>query len=103
MIHTIEINENSQIPELKKLFRKKLMTGGAVVRLAPGLDAKMYSVLFERFKEGAEPNSLQELVLRELVKMLSLSKSGKEYELTAESFRSLGLKAINAELEKLKL
>lgn len=66
MIHTIFIDENSEINGLKKEFRKKLMTGGAVIRLKPGLSEEQKNLVRNNFMPHAEPNNIAEMVLKEL-------------------------------------
>jgi hypothetical protein len=77
MIHTIEVDSTSTVSELKKVFRKKLMTGGAVVRLRPGLSSEELESIMQTFGPNAEPHSLQEMVLVELAKAGQLTDSAK--------------------------
>lgn len=76
-IHTIEIEESTELPELKKLFRKKLMTGGAVLRLQAGLDTKALHELFQRFSPDALEHNIASMVLREIAKSPNLSQELK--------------------------
>ena len=66
MIHTIAVAPGLTPEELKKLLRKKLMTGGAVVRLRPGLSEAQKHELFDVFAPVAERYSAAALVLRAL-------------------------------------
>lgn len=82
MISTIEITPESDPAQLRKVMRKKLMTGGAVIRIAPGLAAADLEAIFNRFSAppvenetdaggdsgGAGParHSASALVLKEL-------------------------------------
>ncbi len=66
MIHTIAVAPGLTPEELKKVLRKKLMTGGAVVRLKPGLTDAEKCELFEQFAPIAERHSAAALVLRAL-------------------------------------
>ena len=66
MIHKVVLEADSQPKAYKKEFRKKLMTGGAVVTLSEEIGIEEASSLIERFSEGAEPNGVQELVVRHL-------------------------------------
>lgn len=68
MIHRIEVTSETDPAELKKLFRKKLMTGGAVIRLAQDVAAEDLRVIFTRFSPGAAPENLNSLVLAEIAR-----------------------------------
>ena len=74
MIHKILINEKTDLKELKKLFRKKLMTGGAVIRLEEGLNESQLISIYETFSIETEPNNVQSMVLRELAKESALPR-----------------------------
>lgn len=67
MIHTIYVDADTEVAALKKLFRKKLMTGGAVLRLADGLTSEQFWSIFERFAPEAASHNLCSMVLRELL------------------------------------
>ncbi len=66
MIHTIYVNADTEVATLKKVFRKKLMTGGAVIRLAEGLDGSGCWKIFERFAPEAVSHNLCSMVVRAL-------------------------------------
>ncbi len=78
MIHTIHVQPETTPEELKKLFRKKLMTGGAVIRLAAEVDDRAIEKIFETFKEGAEPENIRWMVLTEIAKRPGLSGELRE-------------------------
>lgn len=52
MIHRIEIAGDSKLTEVKKLFRKRLMTGGAKLALSPELDGTAQLQVFNEFFAG---------------------------------------------------
>lgn len=64
MIHTVHVDPSTTLLALKKEFRKKLMTGGAVLRIAEGLSADEQEQILSTFIDAAEPNNIAELVLR---------------------------------------
>lgn len=66
MIHKIFVDPETELSALKKLYRKRLMTGGAVIRLEEGLAENELKQLFDRFKLGAEENNLQTEVLEQI-------------------------------------
>jgi len=68
MIHTLEIDCESEPQGLRKLFRKKLMTGGAVVRLKADLSPDEREQIFQTFAPDAKEHSLDAMVLTELAK-----------------------------------
>ena len=68
MIHTICVDDSTEIKALKKEFRKCLMTGGAVVRLKNDLSTEQIAKMIEVFSPGAEPHSLQCMVLEEIAR-----------------------------------
>lgn len=78
MIHTIPVAPGITPDELKKQLRKKLMTGGAVVRLRPGLSDAEKHELFEVFAPVAERHSAAALVLRALAQDPARSPSLSE-------------------------
>lgn len=73
MIHTIYVSAQSEPEELRKLFRKKLMTGGAVVRLVPGLRGEDLEAITKSFLPGAERHNLNSMVLSEVARATELS------------------------------
>lgn len=68
MIHAITVTPDTALEDLRKLYRKKLMTGGAVLRLAPDLCADDLELMFERFSTDAGPNNLQTEVLEQIAR-----------------------------------
>lgn len=66
MIHLLEITPDIDLVELRKQFRKRLMTGGAVVRLAPGLSPEQRRRIFERFCADAAGDNVESMVLVQL-------------------------------------
>lgn len=91
MIHVLEIDENSEPVAVKKAFRKKLMTGGGVVRLKAGLSEDQLAHLVEVFSAGVVANGVQAMVLREVAKVSNLSS-----ELRGR-LQSLDLKEVSSE------
>lgn len=75
MIHTIDITKESTPLEVKKVFRKRLMTGGAVVRLSQGLDAETLESLTDAFLLEATEHNVQGAVLREIASAQALPQS----------------------------
>lgn len=72
MIHTILVAGDVEPATLKKEFRKRLMTGGAVVRLRAGLTEGDVRSLFEKFVSEAKRYNLGALILEEIAKMKEL-------------------------------
>ena len=68
MIHTITIQVDTELTALKKDVRKKLMTGGAVVRLADSLSTEEIGILAERYIAEYQPNAISEMVLCEIAR-----------------------------------
>ncbi len=68
MIHRILVGPETEISPLKKLFRQKLMTGGAVVRLRDGLNSNDLECMVDAFSEGVTPNGVQAAVLGEIAR-----------------------------------
>lgn len=66
MIHTVYVDANTDVNALKKVFRKKLMTGGAVIRLADGLNEEQMWQIFHQFAADAVSHNVCSMVLREL-------------------------------------
>ena len=93
MIHTIEISDQTAVAPLKKLFRKKLMTGGAVLRLKADLSPEQLEHIFSAFSEGATEHNVQGMVLRELAKEQTLSQG------LTEKLSALKLQAVSRELQ----
>ncbi|MCB0324271.1 MAG: hypothetical protein KDD69_11895 [Bdellovibrionales bacterium] len=75
MIHTLVIDGQSDPNGLLKEFRKKLMTGGAVVRLPDTLSAAELERVVERFTPEAAPHNLHSMVLVEVAKHASLTEA----------------------------
>lgn len=96
MIHTICVDEATELKSLKKEFRKCLMTGGAVVRLKPDLSTEQISQMIEMFSPGAEPHSLQCMVLEEIAR----APQTNEHQLA--QLKSLGLPQLTAVLDSRK-
>lgn len=97
MIHTIIVDSTTKPDELRKLFRKKLMTGGAVVRLAPGLSPEQIGEIGREFLPGVVENNLNAMVLAELAKYPDLPENlAQELEKTELGSITRALKARGA-------
>ena len=92
MIHRIYVTEESSFAELKKLFRKKLMTGGAVFRLDPALSPESLSQIVDQFYPHAVPNNVAAMVLREVAKHPHVS------EKILEQLEALSIAVISGEI-----
>lgn len=66
MIHTLVVRPGMSAEELRKEFRKRLMTGGAVVRLPQRLTSEEQQLLVEEFLPIAIPHSAAAEVMRQL-------------------------------------
>ncbi len=75
MIHTLVVDADTYLADLKKNFRRKLMTGGAVIRLKDGLTAAEQRAIFNRFRGEAQPNNIAAQVL---VQLASLAEADAE-------------------------
>lgn len=75
MIHTLLVSPETEPAELKKEMRKKLMTGGAVIRLAPELSTQELEMICEKFKPEAERFSLAAEVLVQAAKHTALGET----------------------------
>ena len=75
MIHTVYVKPEMTVAELRKLVRKKLMTGGAVIRLADELTGEDCERIYSEFSPNAEPFGLASEVLAELSKHPSLPET----------------------------
>ena len=75
MIHTLYVSATTEPEALQKEFRKKLMTGGAVVRLNEGLTETELTSIAERFFADAKRYNLSALVLEEISKVRSLPEA----------------------------
>ena len=73
MIHTVEVDTEISPSTLQKEFRKKLMTGGAILKVKSDLSAEDRLALFHRYLELAGRNNLASLVLIELARAAELS------------------------------
>lgn len=73
MIHKVLVGRDVTPQELKKAFRKKLMTGGAVLELEPGLTEAELLELLKRFQIEAAPFGLQSEVLSLIVSQIRLT------------------------------
>jgi hypothetical protein len=69
MIHTVIVDRLATPASLKKEFRKKLMTGGAVLSLSSELSEDDILELVTRFSADAHSNNLSELCLLEIAKL----------------------------------
>lgn len=63
MIELIEIDENTDPAQLKKLYRKKAMTGGGYLELKAGLGEEQLHLIFLRFLPEISSGNLAEQVL----------------------------------------
>ena len=75
MIHTIFVQTDTTVAALKKEARKRLMTGGVVVRLEETLSADDCEKIYAEFGPGAESFGLAAQVLLELWRHPSASDS----------------------------
>ena len=94
MIHRVCLEKGSELGALKKLFRKKLMTGGAVFELAEGLGEEGQLELIERFSGEAREYNLAGLALE------TIAKQGEDSELVVERLRGLGLRRVERAIIK---
>lgn len=94
MIHTIEVDASTEIAALKKLARKKLMTGGAVIRLSPSLSTEEQNLVFDKFHTDATEYNLAGQVLVQLA-----TKPDVEQALL-ERLSSLGLRVVDRALSQ---
>jgi hypothetical protein len=69
MIHKFEIDDTVTFEELKREFRKKLMTGGAVVRLRSGLTPEQCERIRAEFEPHCNNFGIADEVIRELSKL----------------------------------
>ncbi len=85
-IHKIKIDSFIELAALKKLFRKKLMTGGAVLELSKNLDNEQLHQLFDEAKKEVQLPGVARLLLIELAELSSsdekLLKSLHELEVS---------------------
>jgi hypothetical protein len=80
MIHTLSLDADLDLDALKKEFRKKLMTGGAVIRIPADISEPEIERIFLKVEEkigdsAPKKNSIVEEVLKELAKHPSTSES----------------------------
>lgn len=68
MIHKIEIDDTVTFDALAKEFRKKLMTGGAVVRLRDGLTSEQRERIRAEFEPHCKKFGIADEVIRELAR-----------------------------------
>ena len=80
MIHTIEIDGSAELEPLRKEFRKKLMTGGGVIRIRAGLVASELQLLCDRFIASSEDRAqgVRALVGQELLRQENLPEAAKQ-------------------------
>jgi hypothetical protein len=69
MIHTVFVDAGTEPENLKKEIRKKLMTGGAVIRIRNGLTEAEQRAIFRQFSSEALPNSIAAQVLVQLARL----------------------------------
>lgn len=74
MIHKILVGPETDIQDLKKEVRKRLMTGGAVVRLRDGLGSEDLEKIIETYCPNVERHGVQASVLIEVAKSDKLSR-----------------------------
>jgi len=94
VIHVVEIDAEISPDELRKQFRKKLMTGGAVLRLREGLSTQDLEKLYANFVDEALENNLAGLVLAELARAEQLPNKLRE------SLTSSGLSIVRRALSE---
>lgn len=73
MIHTLHVTPDSDLGTLQKEMRKRLMTGGAVIRIAEGVSELELQGLLERFLPEARPFNLATQVLVEIARSPEIS------------------------------
>jgi len=66
MIHTLYIEPGDKFLEVKKQFRKFLMTGGGVIRLREDLKEEELSCIECEFLRYVEPNGVAEEVIKQV-------------------------------------
>jgi len=66
VIHTLYIEAEDTFLEVKKKFRKYLMTGGGVIRLKEGLISSDLDKLEREFSPHLESNGIAEEVLKQI-------------------------------------
>lgn len=76
-IHTIYVTPDTDLAALKKEARKRLMTGGVVIRLAAALNGDECERIRGVFAPHAEPFNLATQVMLELLKHPSLSEASR--------------------------
>ncbi len=94
MIHTIVIDAETELEPLKKLFRKKLMTGGAVFRLASELTDAELETIYSRFSSPQTQHDVSSMVLEELAGYKNTP------EALLEKLSALKISPVNRALEK---
>ena len=94
MIHTIVVTPETDPEEYRKQFRKKLMTGGAVVRLPVDLAEEGCRRIFEKFEPLAEAHGIAAEVIRQLARHPHTPR-----EILAR-MQELKLKLVTTELEQ---
>ncbi|MCB0344828.1 MAG: hypothetical protein KDD66_06915 [Bdellovibrionales bacterium] len=97
MIHKIFVNQETDPAALKKLYRKKLMTGGAVIRLESGIELPQLCELYEKFCESASQTNLQTEVLEQIACHPDCSRE------LAGKLESLGLRRVSKVLAEREL
>jgi hypothetical protein len=91
MIETIEIDGSAEPAGLRKLFRKKAMTGGGFIRLKPGITADECQTLFRAFLPELLRHSLAERVF------VALAEAKETPEELLEQLKGLD----NAEVQRM--
>ena len=66
MIRTFEVGPSTSPTALRKEFRKLLMTGGGIVRLAAGLSEQDLRTIFDSFSPDAVGHNLSAMVLEQV-------------------------------------
>ena len=111
MIHVFTVNQTTEPEDLLKVVRKHLMTGGAVVRLEPGLSADDLLAIYDRYSPRAEPNSLAAQVLVQLAQAASVTdeavtdeavRASDEEELCLAGSDSLVCNSLESLIQKLR-
>lgn len=75
MIHSVEVTDATSVEEFRKLFRKKLMTGGAKARIRAGLSNSQLESIYLTFSPEAEENNAAMSVLIALAEHKDLPES----------------------------
>ena len=94
MIHTIVVTPETDPTEYRKQFRKKLMTGGAVVRLSDDLQGDGCRKIYEKFEPLVEEHGIAAEVIRQLARHPLTPKE------ILPRMKQLGIKLVDEALQR---